>query len=246
MYKSTTYNFILQPLANTLEDAVQTMSVIEDGMQSYQIADWVMPTIFLKMTGAQEQKLKCIYWDLGSMDLDERYQRFSDKVGEMSCYDEKCEVCIDLIHFLNCRKVGFNQATDIDRAGFLQGAIEEVNRICASSLLKTWYADYYKDYEEVAASFKTEEIVEWNGNEGKKWRGLFKGNLKLAFDAMYSHRNRCAHNSTSFQQNLPRFEVLSGANAIYENYFVRFLVLILLDKLYMSLYKMAINLPEFE
>lgn len=44
---------------------------------------------------------------------------------------------------------------------------------------------------------------------------------------------------------LPKFEVLSGNNAMYENYFVRFYLLILLDKLFVQLYRWMLETTDF-
>lgn len=240
MFYSSTTDFIFTPLADILATATESLGAIEEGMQSYPVADWVMPTVFLRMTGAQEQKLKCIYWDLGSMDLERRFHRILEKLGDMSCYDEKRDLCSDLLSFLIRNKFDFDPERDIDREKLLVDAIADVKRACGGTMMQMWYPDYYKDYEEVTARFRAEDIMEWNEKDCK-CKELLKEELKKAFNAMYYHRNRCAHNSTSFQKNLPKFVVLSGAGAVYENYFIRFFVVILLDRLYMELYRMAIE-----
>lgn len=245
MFRSNTTNFILTPLANVLSEATEALVVVDSGMFGYQLADWVMPTVFLRMTGAQEQKLKCICWDLGSIDLEGRNQRYSKKIGEMSCYDEKNHLCRDLLEFLQRNKRGFDPVADIHRAELLQEAYDEVTDICGSSLLKDWYADYYKVFEEVFPTFKQEHFVVWDYSKKEPYRNLFVEELDEAYDALYFHRIRCAHNSTSYRNNLPKFEALSGPKAMYENYFIRFYLLILLDKLFMQLYKSAIEVTEF-
>ncbi len=245
MFCSTTEEFILSPLSGLLSEAIDAMGAVEDGMRGYQVADWVMPTVFLRMTGAQEQKLKCIYWDLGSLDLDQRYQRYSNKMGEMSCYDEKNKVCGELLSYIVRNDQDFNPITDIERQKLLDGAKACIEAICGNSVMKDWYAADYKDFEEVTATFNPQELVVWSTDK-RKCTDLFKGRLSSAFNALYYHRNRCAHNSTSYQKNLPKFEVLSGTNAIYENYFIRFYILILLDMLFVDLYKTAVALAELD
>ncbi len=238
MFYSSTTEFIITPLANILATANESMMAIEDGMQNYPVADWVMPTVFLRMTGAQEQKLKCIYWDLGSMDLERRFHRILEKMGDMSCYDEKRDLCTDLVSFLVRNKPGYDPETDIDRGKLLADAIEDVKKACDGTLMQIWYADYYQDFEEITRNMNASDILEWNEKDCK-CKDLLKGEMRKAFDAMYYHRNRCAHNTTSFQRNLPKFEALSGKTAVYENYFIRFFVLILLDRLFVMLYKEA-------
>lgn len=213
-------------------------------MFGYQLADWVMPTVFLRMTGAQEQKLKCICWDLGSIDLDARNQRYGKKIGEMSCYDEKNHLCRDLIQFLLRNKRDFDPIASFDRQGLMQAALDDVKALCGNSLLKDWYPDSYLAFEEIVPTFKKEDFIVWNVQK-KTYKDLFVDDLQDAYDSLYFHRIRCAHNSTSFQVNLPKFDVLSGSNAVYENYFVRFYLLILLDRLFVQLYRWTIELTDF-
>lgn len=245
MFCSTTEEFILSPLSGLLTEAIDAMGAVENGIRGYQVADWVMPTVFLRMTGAQEQKLKCIYWDLGSLDLDQRYQRYSSKMGEMSCYDEKNKLCGELLSYILRNNQDFNPVTDIDRQKILDDAKTSIASICGNSVMKNWYASDYKDFEEVTTMFKAQELVVWSTDK-RKCTALFSGGLFAAFDALYYHRNRCAHNSTSYQRNLPKFEVLYGPYAIYENFFIRFYILVLLDILFVQLYKTAVALAELD
>lgn len=56
------------------------------------------------------------------------------------------------------------------------------------------------------------------------------------YSCLYLHRNRCAHNLTSYQQNRPSLEILSSIESVYENYYIRFALLIIIDKIMISLY----------
>ena len=57
------------------------------------------------------------------------------------------------------------------------------------------------------------------------------------YSRMYAHRNRCAHNLMSYQQNLPSLKSLSSADYIYENYYIRFALLIIIDLIITELYR---------
>lgn len=56
------------------------------------------------------------------------------------------------------------------------------------------------------------------------------------YSCLYLHRNRCVHNLTSYQQNRPSLEILSSIESVYENYYIRFALLIIIDKIMISLY----------
>ena len=68
MYISQHSEFILTPLIKILIDGVSACHAIGDGMDSYPMGEYLMQSLFLKMTGAQEQKMKCICWDLATTD----------------------------------------------------------------------------------------------------------------------------------------------------------------------------------
>ena len=68
MYKSEHTDFILSPLSDILEEGFLACQAVGDGIESYPLCDYVLQSLFLKLTGAQEQKLKCICWDLATKD----------------------------------------------------------------------------------------------------------------------------------------------------------------------------------
>lgn len=69
-------------------------------------------------------------------------------------------------------------------------------------------------------------------------------NLHEIYGLLYRHRNRCAHNSTSYQQNLPIFTMMSNLKYCYENYFIYFATLVLIDTIFINLFKRYQNLIE--
>lgn len=76
----------------------------------------------------------------------------------------------------------------------------------------------------------------------EKDKNLLENYLK--YELLYNHRNRCAHNTQSYQQNLPTLEILQNKNYIYENYFIRFAVLILIDQIFILLYDKYLILQD--
>ena len=61
---------------------------------------------------------------------------------------------------------------------------------------------------------------------------------------LYKNRNRIAHNTKSYQQNLPTLKTLMDKNYKYENYFLYFAVLILIDNIFIHLYKNYLTIIE--
>ena len=54
---------------------------------------------------------------------------------------------------------------------------------------------------------------------------------------VYEHRNKCAHNLLSLQKNLPTLKTLEEEEFVYDNYYFRFTVLVLLDEIFVRLFK---------
>lgn len=54
---------------------------------------------------------------------------------------------------------------------------------------------------------------------------------------MYEQRNRLAHNTLSYQQNLPTFSKLLTEDPDARNYFIWFGILTLIDNIFIELYR---------
>lgn len=54
---------------------------------------------------------------------------------------------------------------------------------------------------------------------------------------VYTERNRCAHNTRSYQHNLPSLEGMMADDYKLQNYFLYMAVMLLLDKIYIKLFE---------
>ena len=61
--------FILTDCTGIIENTLQASRGIIVSIGSYGICDYVFQTLFLRLTGALEQKMKCICWDMGTEDF---------------------------------------------------------------------------------------------------------------------------------------------------------------------------------
>ncbi len=73
---------------------------------------------------------------------------------------------------------------------------------------------------------------------------LFENVLQERYQSLYNHRNRSAHNTLSYQQNLPTFKTLSDERYNYENYFFWFSLLILIDKIFIEMYNVYLKVID--
>lgn len=136
MYSSIHSKFIKAPISDILKDGVNACCGVGYGIEAYPLCDYVMQSLFLKMTGAQEQKLKCICWEMATNDYDYRYaylNKVKSDYGDFSTYDQKNNVYKQLINEIkayNCKFEieNFQWIKDMDDAAKDKLFNQEVDR----------------------------------------------------------------------------------------------------------------------
>ena len=238
-------DFILSPITSLLSETVTACVGVGDGMGASTIAEHIMQSLFLRMTGFQEQKMKCICWELATYDYEYRYMRFKQNpLGECSNYREKNQVINDII---SCSKKIDNSSGILDnmaKTQIIQSVITDMVDIVADTNIYKWQGRQYEDFMLIAKEIKHGHLLVSGKNgtvslfqENKNGIGGGYKDLLFIYDKVYRHRNRCAHNTLSYQDNIPTLNKLLDKDYIYENYFLRYAILILIDKIAIALYK---------
>ncbi|MCL2027252.1 MAG: hypothetical protein FWG79_02075 [Bacteroidales bacterium] len=222
--------FIEKSISGILKDVVTASAGIGSGIETYPLCDYIMQSVFLKMTGFQEQKMKCICWELATSDYEYRRVLLADedKLGECSSFKAKNAIYKRLVAKIDL-------LNDIDKRKILSETFSDIKNIFSGSNLSIWAQKSFNWF--INHHINSIEIKHF-ANE----KNLLENCLK--YDLLYNHRNRCAHNTQSFQQNLPTLKTLADKNYLYENYFIRFAILILIDKIFIELYKRYLNALE--
>lgn len=315
MYNSVHRSFITTPLIDVMQDGIAASASIKMGAESYPLGEYFFQTLFLRMTGAQEQKMKCLYWEMATNDYSYRYNLLHNKTyGECSNYADKNGIYKDIISLIKQLQPEFkvyriwddvaldaNTITDertkwekkvennrkkqiaknieeqekkkgtvlsqdakdkieasiMDRPlpeeGFsehiatikkrkaISSLVENVQRYLARSNIILWkeleFIEFQEDY---GKKFKGEQVT-------PKETSLLGNQLQKFYeDAVYVHRNRCAHNTSSYQQNLPSLSTLASKEHTEQNYFYRFTMLIIIDEVFLRLYNRYVELKESE
>lgn len=230
-------NFILSPITGILREMVAANSGIGTGIETFPLSEYVMQTVFLRMTGSQEQKMKCICWELATNDYEYRYSRYGkNTLGECSTYSDKQTIYKDLIDAIEKHEPSFDVENYIDRGKIRSDTTYEIKKIFLFSNLVNWAEDSYRDYREAWPNIPSNQIA--------KKDNLFENVLQEKYLLLYKHRNRCAHNTFSYQENLPTLKSLVDENHKYENYFIRFSLLILIDSIFIEMYKKYLIVSE--
>ena len=187
--------FILSSIRDILTEVISITKLNCNGIESYPLQEYILQSTFLKMTGYSEQKLKCICWDLASVDFELRYKIYQNwSFGECS-------------------------------------TIEDKNKIFNIIIKKI------QEYEESFFSKDVRLCI----SDSKLFNKDMTNGLSFIYEKLYRHRNRCAHNLLSYQQNLPKLNILLKKND-RDNYFYYFTVLIVLDEIFVILYKKLTDL----
>lgn len=250
---SNNSEYIKIPITSLLDEAIAILSNMEWNMRSFAVAEYIFHSLFLKMTGAQEQKFKCLVWEIGSIDLDFRKNQIFDKKWE---YGEcsKLDVKNDIIKALyNCTKeYQWNKSENIisekERDDIYLNAKEYINYLYERALKKSVYHREYNDFNRIWQSkiMPTDSI--WWENNGQlvpfknkdNYNAKDRDNIitfKDVYDNLYYYRNLCAHNFKAFQTNNFDFNRMRKAVDVTNNYFFRFAALMVIDAIVITIYK---------
>lgn len=153
--------FILAPITNIFKEGLAAINSLGDGIEITALKEYFLQSLFLRMTGAQEQKLKCIGWDLASNDYAFRYKYLKSiykTYGEHSTYDAKKGVYNDIIDVVHGRVDNFKvdnfwdslelpkEEESIVREQWYKEVIEPfVTRVISSAKSKTSFSQSQKD-----------------------------------------------------------------------------------------------------
>jgi len=313
MYNSVHRTFITTPLLDVMRDGIAASASIKLGAESYPLGEYFYQTLFLRMTGALEQKMKCICWEMATNDYEYRYDLLHNRnYGEFSKYLDKNGVYKDIISLIRKnepsfrvyqlwedekmddatlvaerakweKKVEANRKKQIQKnieaqeqkngASLLQAAKDKIKAsIMGQTLPEADYAEHLASMkkrkavsaivERVFACLEKANIILWKEKEfetykdnyQKKFKGeqvtpkdaSLLGNVLQKFyeNVVYTHRNRCAHNTSSYQPNLPTLSTLASMVNTEQNYFYRFTMLIIIDEVFLRLYMRYVSLKE--
>jgi hypothetical protein len=215
-------DFILTPLSSLIEQTLRPLDLYKGQICNYIMKEYVLQTLFMKLTGCMEQKAKCILWDIATHDFEYRrdFLRDNSKQGEYSKYDSKNYVYRTLVNH--------GGIIDDQKKGELLTQLKDFKKdILVESILKVWLPRELRD-------LKIKELFAI-----KRWAGdsLLESPLNdTIYESLYKHRNRCAHNVLSYQGNVMNPQKIKEVgDASYATWFT---LLVLMDMIYMDLYEM--------
>lgn len=308
MYTDIHTEFIQTPIQTILEEGINASHSLIFGIESFPMSEYYLQSLFLRMAGAAEQKMKCILWQMATNDYQYRNKYLNYQgLGECSTYSSKNTVFKDLVTQITNIKPDFNiqsiwddyiydpavvaeerskweskelasrqkkinsiikksidkgnpmTSDEIDkmkngimnrpfnednfnnhlsankRSSRVAQILEDVLKLSVNTSLESWRnVDLLNYKKRCQKNIKGSDVATRN----KDGVNLLSGNLvKLYNDLVYLQRNRIAHNTVSYQQNLPALDTLSSEDYYLHNYFFRFAIILIVDEVFMRLYK---------
>lgn len=236
-------DFILTPTSEILEEAGVAIGNQACGIENFPLKEYFLQSLFLKLTGAQEQKCKCILWDVGTYDYEIRYQFFgsrSESIGECSALAAKNKI--------------FKAVKD--RLEFLKSPLkidDEIRKPCIENV-RTQITDFYErcrsqgwspgEYDEYESVFGQMGLRHFYQKSNLLADGKSPGWASIYDMAVFRHRNRCAHNLLSYQGNKPGFALLKEEYK-YWNYYLRYALILLVDAILSDVYRQWLEKMQY-
>lgn len=305
MFSDVHTDFILTPLTEVLADGVNACSSLPVGIENSAMGEYFMQSLFLKMTGAQEQKLKCICWVMATNDYRYRYDLLNVKqYGECSEYKHKKGIYMDMVALIQGLDSKFNPVDILRDVVIADERMEEIKNAWkrkvddsrkkqvehiiavqtakgavlddatkdkiksnimgkpypehdwSGHLFKEKKAQFIKDIvTELMAVIENSPMTTWNHREylffKEHWQDVVNGKqlnltdnefLEARLQRFYQqlvfvHRNQTAHNTASYLKDVPTLDTLADKGYVYKNYFFRFAILLLIDEVFVRMFK---------
>lgn len=125
----------------------------------------------------------------------------------------------------------------LNRVVLFEDIQSKIKTIINDSLVALWEQHNYKEYLMNWKNLSNMDFAEGDVLLCKELQDFYT-------EIVYAHRNRCAHNLASLQNNLPTLKTISEDSFMYDNYFFRFSILTLLDEIFVRLYRKYAELIE--
>lgn len=239
--------FIKSRLFEMMQEAFCVINQLGDGMEFYAASNYLLHSVFLQMTGAQEQKMKCICWELATDNLKYRYERYYKgwSLNQCSTLEDKCHVYEDLVKHIKSKDCLYKIFADTAaKVAFRDKILRDMNNLFEKTNIAKLYQKNYEAFNgmfsvmSVGNITPSEKLLFKKGNKDNPVYGADTDTeLFAVYSLLYEHRNRCAHNTLSYQLNLPNLNLLRDDKyQKYNNLFVFFTVLIMIDEIMICLF----------
>lgn len=227
--------FIRSNPVDILKEANLALSGIGHGIETFSLHEYVMQSVFIRMTGYQEQKLKCILWDVATFDYGFRYEITRKPGVEYSNYKDKNALYASICNILQKKSRGMEVVNDDKKRSIFRSAFNDIENAFLDSNILKFMERNFNEFRSIKNEFKYSDIASCKNNILAEVNGRLSMK-KVYEEQIYVHRNRIAHNTGSYQNNLPSLMSLSDAGKQHENYVLWFYIILIIDRVFVELY----------
>lgn len=232
-------DFIISDIFEIVDDAIISASAIDQNIAYYPLCEYLLQSVFLRLTGYQEQKLKCILWEIASDDFEFRYKYLngSINVSECSRLEDKNKVYVILKKTLEDKNHIFPFPNKDETNRQISEIRDSLISKFETTIFRKWLPHDYSRFIDFSKK------IQYIDNGYFTVGGIFGGDniLNESFEKLNRHRNRCAHNLLSYQNNIPQLYDLTKDNNGSDNYFTRILLICMVDNVFTRMFKYYIN-----
>lgn len=153
--------FIMTPICSVIREAVTGSFGIGDGIETFPVSEYVMQSLLLKMTGFQEQKLKCIAWEIATNNHDFRRTLLSgkDQLGEYSDYKAKNTIYKRLTDAIKICDENFEVENYFEKSKILNNSLLTVKDTLKSTNLSQLSQRKFKYFMETVITEKSQFML---------------------------------------------------------------------------------------
>lgn len=242
--------FIATPMSSLLDEFNFSVSSLTPMMETSTLSEYLLRALFLKMTGFQEQKMKCVCWTIANNNFDYRAELLRDKLGECSSKEDKQNVIVLLRDKIQDLDSNFDVVKYISAWDLCQMSDMYLQKWYSLCPIKESLSLHYQDYQDFFKKVPLQNTCFICSNKKKPLMEHCEGctpkknciikldvlSMSDVYKLVYNHRNRCAHNLESYQPNFPDLDRIVSVKSKYDNYFVRFFILLVIDDIVRYLY----------
>lgn len=230
-------DFILTSMMSIINEAHIALPTIRDGIETRAVCDYILQALFLKLTGFQEQKMKCIAWELATDNYDYRRGKFKNvSQSECSSIVDKQHIIYEMVRQCKEEAPTYSGPSDAQLTGIISSSKQAILGLFKDTILESWDQRHLDDFERFSSSFTKDYVIGSEALFTTITKEIKDGNSSL-FNHVYVQRNRCAHNTLSYQQNLPKLERLAEQKFAHDNYCILIFILLVLDQFVVEIYK---------
>lgn len=234
--------FIRTSLVKIMKDVVSSTALLGDGMEFYAVQGHILQSLFLQMTGAQEQKMKCLCWEMATNDLKYRYERYYKgwSLSECSSLKSKNIVFKDLMKMIQKQEPTYQLYVDAaSKEALRDSVLQMIKGIFQGTNIEKIRKKEFDSFIAIFGGLSASNIYpdKWllikNGDNEAPMRVNMDTQLYAIYHLLYTHRNSCAHNAPSYQLNIPALKDLKDdIYQKYNNIFLFYALLLMLDEMF--------------